>query len=255
MPPTDDSSSLVPQMRGVARGLEPWEIQAYRRTISPTVDRRLRRLARQEAKTREQRVSEPEWAHGTAVPGLIVAERYVHLDAFGAARQIAALDIALRRGAALIKLYEDGGHAEEWPRPVLPQSGGLTLLDARYSSLDLLWTAYGTVAAVAASTPVCLASFASLAWQAGKYTYAKAHSWSMRRLGAHELTERPSAGDPVPVDAQPVTWQERTSKRLIPVLQEATKNGDGLDFRMTGPDGEVRLIVVPRSQADPLKES
>lgn len=216
-----------------------------RHPIPPTLGRRLRRIYRLESRSPEHRIIAPSWSREGAIPGLIVAQRYDGGDAFGLARQTAELDMPLRRAAALIKMLQAGEQIDSWPRPILPHRGGLWLLDARYGSLDALWTVYGDLVTVAASTPVSLASFATLAWGTSRSALRTAHRWVVRSLKGTELAERPSASDPTPSDSRAETWQERTSKRLAPVFEQAIKEGYGVDFRAAGAGGEIRLIVTP----------
>jgi hypothetical protein len=215
--------------------------------IAPTVAGRLRSLVRQEAR-RRPRYTAPAWSPQLTIPALIVAQWRAEDDAFGCARQIAELDKALRRATALIKLFRKGERVEAWPHPIRPESGGLRLLDVRYGSFDALWTVYGTLVSVAASTPVSLASFASLAWATSKYASHKARQWVVRPLESRELVNRPSAADPLPTIASSAdTWQERTTKRLIPLFRQAVEDGRGLDYRYSGQDGEIRFMVTPRA--------
>jgi hypothetical protein len=58
-----------------------------------------------------------------------------------------------------------------------------------------------------------------------------------RRLEPGELAELPNAGDPVPTVAVGEAWQEQTTERLVPVLQQAIDEGYGVDFRATGRAG------------------
>jgi hypothetical protein len=223
-----------------------------RHPISPTVARRFRSLARQEARSRQPRIATPAWSRERAVPGLIIAQRYIGGDAFGLARQTAELDAALRRAVALMQLLETGERVVAWPRPIRPERGGLWLLDAQYGSLDALYTVYGTLVAVATSTPVSLASLASLAWTARRSASRMARRWVVRPLAPGELAQRPSAGDPPPpsINHDGDILLDRTTKRLLPVFQRAIDDGRGLDYRATGPSGEVRLIVTPRANPD-----
>ena len=219
-----------------------------RQPIAPAVANRLRSLTRHEARSQKPRYFKPTWSQGRSLPGLIVAQRWARDDAFGCARQIAELDAALRRGTALIELFSSGERVDTWPRPIRPERGGLRLLDAGYGSLDLLWTIYGTLVSVAATTPVSLASFASLAWNSSKYASRMAHTWVVRPLEARELVDPPSAADPPPIVAPSAeNWQERTTKRLMPLLRQAVDDGRGLDFHAAGQDGELRLIVTPKA--------
>lgn len=218
-----------------------------RHAISPTVANRLRTLLRQEARLAQQRIVAPNWSRQGALPGLIVAQRYVGGDAFGAARQTAELDAAFRRAAGLMDLVDSGERPQAWPRPIRPERGGLWLIDATYGSVDLLWSFYGTLVSVATSTPVSLASFASLAWSASRSASRMASRWTVRSLEPSELAERPSAASAVPVVSHGDTWEERTTKRLIPIFKLAVSDGRGIDYKATGPSGEIRLIVPPRA--------
>jgi hypothetical protein len=265
--PVDDSSNAVPeQLAALARREMTVMDEApdraidvplgyERHPIGPTVSNRLRGLARQEARSRQPRIVTPGWSQETALPGLIIAQRYVGGDAFGIARQTAELDMAVRRAVALMKLMETGERVTAWPQPIRPRRGGLWLLDARYGSLDLLWTVYGSIVTVATSTPISLASFASLAWLASRSASRMAHRWVVRPLAPSELAHRPSAGDPVPSASHGDTWEERTTKRMIPVFKLAISEGSGIDYRATGPSGEVRFIVPPRADTDATDRS
>ena len=174
---------------------------------------------------------------------------------FGAARQSAELDMAVRRAVALMKLMETGERVTAWPQPIRPRRGGLWLLDARYGSLDLLWTVYGSIVAVATSTPISLASFSSLAWSASRSASRMARRVLVRPLEPVELVHRPSAGDPVPSASHGDSWEERTTKRMIPVFKLAISDGRGIDFRATGPSGEVRFMVPPRTDTETTEGS
>ena len=232
--------SLVPSDEGTDSTLGNYEPNPL---ISATLAKRLRSLARKETKNNSERVFTAGWTEGAEINGLIVAHR-TNGHAFGSARQIAELDKAFRRAAALIEKLSSGEPVEEWPRPIHPRRGGLQVLDARHGSLDILWTFYGGLVAVAASTPVSLASFASLAWDTSKYSYGLARRWFVRPLLSRELRDRPDAGHGSYLGEEE-PWQERTTKKLMPLLRQAIDSGQGLDFQVTGQDGEIRLIVPP----------
>lgn len=221
-----------------------------RHPIGQNAGRRLRSLLRAELE-QQPRIITPRWTQERAIPALIVTQRWAGGDAFGCARQISELDIALRRATALVELYLDNEPVEQWPRPVRPERGGLWLLDASYGSLDALWSVYGALVIAATSTPVSLASFASLAWQTSKFASRMARRWVVRPLGPREVVDRPRAADSnlSAVDREE-TWQERTTKRVIPILKQAVEDGYGVDFRATGPSGEVRLTVAPRAELE-----
>lgn len=232
-----------------ARDVYPVDYEDH--PIAPTIARRLRSLARYEARLHRLRSADPPWSREGLIPGLIVAQRWAGGDAFGCARQIAELDTAMRRAAALIELFSSPERVEAWPRPIRPERGGLWLLDAEYGSLDALWTFYGILVSVATSTPVSLASFASLAWDSSKAASRMARRWVLRPLRPDELAHRPRATDqPQTIAPSGDTWQERTTRRLVPVLRQAVNNGQGLDFRVTGPGGEIRLIVTAGENPD-----
>jgi hypothetical protein len=257
-PPTEGGSRYVPGRlsarsfadRGVPPGLDRPFVRPYKLDdlIAPTTARRLRSLAKHEARSPEPRLASPAWAREEEIPGLIIAQRYSGGDAFGISRQSAELDLAFRRAAALIRLLEAGEQVTSWPRPMRPARGGLWLLDARYGSLDALYTVYGALVTVAMSQPVSLASFASLAWTASKSATRLASRWIVRVLHPSELTQRPSAGDLSPAIAHDDDFVlDRMTKRLLPFFREAVNDGRGLDFRATGASGEVRIIVTPRN--------
>ncbi len=265
-PPADDSGNVIPSIPGQLRWLTDQEMtvmersrsghyieqsqdERHPRPIAQTAVGRLRSLVRQEARSRQPRIATPSWSREGAIPGLIIAQRYVGGDAFGSARQTAELDAALRRAVALMHLLERGKRVLEWPRPIRPERGGLWLLDARYGSLDLLWTVYGSVVAVATSTPVSLASFTSLAWSSSRSASRMARRWVVRPLEAGELVHRPSAGGSTSSVSHSgdADWHERTTKKLVPLFKQAVSDGRGIDYQATGPSGEVRLIVTPRT--------
>jgi len=220
-----------------------------RRAIRPTVANRLRTLLRQETRVGQQRIVTPNWSRQGALPGLIVAQRYAGGDAHGTARQTAELDAAFRRAAALMNLMDAGERPQAWPMPIRPERGGLWLIDARYGSADLLWSFYGSLVSIATSTPVSLASFASLALSAsGTAASRLPGKWKVRRLDAGELAHRPGHGrDVAQLGAGGDTWEERTTKRMIPVFELAIKQGRGIDYSATGPTGQVRFIIPPSS--------
>jgi hypothetical protein len=219
--------------------------------IAPTVARRLRSLARQETQTPWSRGTSPAWAREQALPGLIIAQRYSRGDAFGIARQTSELDTALRRAAAMIVRLETADRVTAWPRPMRPELGGLRLIDVRYGSFDALYTVYGVLVSIAASAPISLASLASLAWASSTAAVRIARTWMVRALEPAELAERPSAGDSVPDDEQGDVLLDRTTKRLIPFFKLAVSEGRGVDYRATGPNGEIRLIVTPKTTENP----
>jgi len=240
--PGGGGSALVSRSRNSE--LVDYEQHAVPRAVT----QRLRSLDRRERRTDNDRTVTPSWSPTVTIRGLLVAQRWSGGDAFGCGKQIAELDLAIRRGAALHEAFgERGADLDRWPRPVRPQRGGLRLLDARNGSLDVLWTFYGVLVATASSTPVSLASFTSLAWTYSRSASRLARRWSVHRLSRQALSVRPSAADdPEAEDDNAGAWQERTTKRLMPLLSAAVDNGDGLDFRATGPGGEIRLIVPPR---------
>lgn len=221
------------------------------RAIAPTTALNLRRLARHEARSQEPRITSPSWTTEREIPGLIIAQHYSGSDAFGTTRQTAELDLAFRRAAMLITQIEAGEPITSWPRPIRPARGGLWLLDARYGSLDAVYTVYGALVTVAISQPVSLASFASLAWASSKSATRLARRWIVRVLHPSELAERPRAAD-----ASPATTYDdgivldRMTRRLLPIFKQAVDDGCGLDFHAKGPSGEIRLIVTPKNNGD-----
>jgi hypothetical protein len=227
--------------------VEPFEHE--RPEIARAVTRRIRGLAIDELRNPQTRIATPVWwSHGLAVPGLIVAQRWAGGDAFGCSRQIAELDTSVRRANAMLDSLLAGEQVLSWPLPMRPERGGLWLMDADYGSLDALWTVYGALVATATSTPVSLASLASLAWTSSRSAWRIARNWRVRVLEPDELSHRPSAANSGPTQGdRGGTWQERTTKRLLPVLEQAVQNGSGVDFRATGPGGEIRFIVPPKS--------
>jgi hypothetical protein len=258
-PVSSRSSELEPLARQTLavrqqhRDVEPFEHE--RPEIARAVTRRLRSLAIHELRNPQTRIGTPAWSHGLALPGFIVAQRWAGGDAFGCSRQIAELDTSVRRANAMLESLLAGEQELRWPLPMRPERGGLWLMDADYGSLDALWTVYGALVATATSTPVSLASFASLAWTSSRSAWRIARNWRVRVLEPDELSQRPSAANSGPtLTDRGDTWQERTTKRLLPVLEQAVQNGSGVDFRATGPGGEIRFIVPPRSTESPSAE-
>ncbi len=236
LPPDGDTDASLPKhVRELAtvsvgqlafasgHAMAPWD--DGRRRIAPTTARRLERLVRQEKRSQATRFADPEWSREGAIPGLIVAQRYVRGDAFGASRQMAELDSAIRRAAALIARLDAGESVDAWPVPIRPQSGGLWLLDASHGSLNILWTVYGSLVAIATSTPVSLAAFASLVCQYTEFASRIAHRWTVRRLAPDELARRPNAADSPPSGIREETWHERTAKRTMPLIRQAIDEG------------------------------
>jgi hypothetical protein len=212
--------------------------------IAKAVATRLERLVRLETRRSDQpRIVDPDWSRLGRIPGLIVAQRVENGTAFRSARQIAGLDKAFRRAAALIDLVEGHEHIERWPLPIRPERGGLLLLDVEYGSLDALWTFYGTLTTLAQSSPVSLISLASLAWDASR-SAAKATQWTVHRLAGNEILHRPSAADPGNHAGEP--WKLETTKRMLPVLLKSVEEGYGIDFTVSDDAGKIRLLLTPR---------
>src|SRR5215471_21235895 len=107
MPPIDDAQPPVPdQLKGLAARKsysmahylhDPLDVEfaVGRSPLRPTLARRLRGLVILETTFDEPRVVNPSWSHEDAIPGLIVAQRYSGGDAFGVARQVRELDLAV----------------------------------------------------------------------------------------------------------------------------------------------------------------
>ncbi len=256
---TEDDDGLTPGPLGSLRPLEDYKpahgdpslrdmplLDYEPKVIPKAVAKRLGRLGRRELRIPQPRITTPAWSNEQPIPGLLIALRSTGRDAFGCGRAISELDTAVRRANALLEDLEAGDDVRSWPMPTRPERGGLWLLDATQGSLDTLWVVYGSLVTAATSTPVSLASFASLAWTASRSARRIASRFRLRHLRPHEIDERPKTEELAPGDVLG-TWQERTTKSLAPILQLAVENGTGLNFSASGPGGEVRFIVPPRS--------
>jgi hypothetical protein len=224
------------------------------KAIKKAVATRLRRLQRQELRTRQTRITTPAWS-SQPIPGLVMALRSSGRDAFGTARAISELDTAMRRANSLLDDLQTGEDVTSWPMPTRPERCGLLLLDAGPGSLETLWTVYGVLVTAATSTPVSLASLASLAWSTSSSARRIASRWRLRRLYSYDIDQRPRANATVDSADELGTWQERTTKSLVPALELAMHNRTGLDYRATGPGGELRIIVLPPSDEGGLVSS
>ncbi len=233
--------------------LDTLTIDYEQRAIPKAVSIRLC-LQKQERRSKPTRTITPSWSDDRAIPGVLVVLHWDSGDAFGCSRVNAELDTAFRRANALMEKLKAGEEVTTWPMPTRPSRAGLWLMDARYGSLDTLWIVYGALVTAATSAPVSLASFAALAWSASKSAARITGRWRVRYLSRGEIERErpgPTLRSRLPEEAIG-TWQERTTKSLMPAIELAVSNGTGLNFSAVGPGGEVRLIVPPNS-AEPRR--
>ncbi len=102
--------------------------------------------------------------------------------------------------------------------------------------LDLVLSAYGTLAAVATSQPVALAGLFTLTLDAFKLLGATAF-WTVKQISGH------IGEPPLPLQGQHEgeVWEERTTKSLQPLLMAAVEAGHGLEYEC----GQIRIVVPP----------
>jgi hypothetical protein len=232
----------VTQLRLTSYAPAPYYERDYERAIDVTDFRRLTQLFNTETEELTSRVVYPSWLDGDeAIPGLVVAFRYSRQDAHGIARGTRELDMAFRRAAALMESVVRGDEAV-LPIPIRPERGGLWLLEANRGSYEAVYTFYGALVAIAASTPVSLAAFASLLWdiEAG---IRSAIRW---KAGRSDQSPKGALPGTAPSDSSHQNWGLRETEALQPVMLEAAKSGAGVDFAHDAATCQIRLIIYPR---------
>lgn len=163
------------------------------------------------------------------------------MDAFGASRLLADLDLAARRAGALHRKILRGDGAGKWPTPLRTTQGGLRLLDARVGSFDVLLTLWGSLVTIAGSSPVTVAGLMALAWDVGRGSYRLGKKWVAAALT--EAMEVPPSLE-TPPSAQP--WGIQHTKSLAPRMSEAIANDQGFEFVLNETEGTIKLTVPPK---------
>ena len=209
--------------------------------LSATASRRLAGLFRLELSGQQLSTVHPTWLDGLAVPRLLVSTRYAGLDAFGASRSIARLDLAARRAGALSRQLLKGEKVAGWPHPMRTHRGGLHLLDANVGSFNALMTVWGALVAIAGSSPVSVASLIALAWDVGRGTARLANGW----VGA-AVIKAPNSEPTVEAPASSVPWGIEHTKALAPVLADAIANDQGVEFFLVDGDQQLKITVLPK---------
>lgn len=221
---------------------DPWSPRASQSTkLTGAASQRLSELARAELRRDQPSVAHPVWLQNRAIPRLIVSLRYNELDAFGASRAMARLDLAARRAGAMHRQLTTGQRIKAWPAPLRTYQGGLHLLDARVGSFDVLLTVWGTLVTIAASAPVSVASLIALAWDVGRGTVHVTKRWQGAALATAQR-DRPS------LDRQESArqWGIPHTKELAPVLAKAIENDQGFEFSLTDGNQSLKITVLPK---------
>jgi hypothetical protein len=237
-PPGTEVELSGPRAEEIARVIAAQSEQGFsaRDVDAPVLNASLlRRLASVAAMERsrpwDRRLDAP-WSQ-RPISGLVCG---VHLpdSAYGARLRLAQIDRAARRSLALLDSLERRAPLADWPRPVHPTWGGLETAYARAGSLDLVLSAYGTLAAVATSQPVALAGWFTLTLDAFKLLGATAF-WTVKQVSGH------IGEPPLPLQGQHEgeVWEERTTKSLQPLLMAAVEAGHGLEYEC----GQIRIVV------------
>lgn len=202
---------------------------------------RLINLSAQEMASGEITAAHPSWLDGQAIPRLIVTARYAGMDAFGASRLLADLDLAARRAGALQRQLLRGDRVDHWPAPLRTTQGGLRLLDARVGSFDVVLTLWGSLVMIAGSSPVTVASLMTLAWDVGRGSYRLGKKWVATAIT--EAREGPPSLD-LPASGQP--WGLQHTKALAPRMSEAIANDQGFEFTLNEKEGTINFTVPPK---------
>ncbi|WP_295786346.1 hypothetical protein [uncultured Microbacterium sp.] len=224
------------------RTADPW---AYPPPLTPRFTgaavNRFASLSRQEMADGHIAVVHPPWLGGRAIPRLIVTARYAKMDAFGASRLLADLDLAARRAGAMQRQLLRGDGVKKWPSPLRTTQGGLRLLDARVGSFDILLTLWGSLVTIAGSSPVTVAGLMALAWDVGRGSYRLGKKWVAASLT--EALDEPPSLEPAP-SAQP--WGIQHTKSLAPRMSEAIANDQGFEFVLNETERTMKFIVPPK---------
>ena len=180
---------------------------------------------------------------------MLISLRYERQDAHGVSRRVRDLDMAFRRAGATLENYFLGEQSTGWAYPTRPERGGLWVLESRRGSYEVVATVYGTLVFWAASTPVSLASFVSLAWESAVAT-TRVGRWAVGLFHGSPDDGPPELGSRH-ADAE---WGLKQTKALEPIMLEAAKMGSGLEFVNNSATGEVRLTIYPNSEMNADEE-
>jgi hypothetical protein len=213
--------------------------------FTQTASRRLNVLVRGELQKHEISVAHPAWLNGQAVPRLIVTARYSGQDAFGSSRLLADLDLAARRAGALQRQLVGRDESVKWPAPLRTHTGGLRLLDARVGSFDVVLTVWGSLVAIAGSSPVSVAGLMALAWDVGRGSLRLADRWVGTALTL-EQSDQPSIKPP----EAGTPWGIQHTKALAPVMRDVVSSGQGFELFLDEKDRTIRLTVPPVDQVE-----
>lgn len=234
-------STLVPfgQESELARysALDRWE----RALPSNAVLSRIKSLARQERAARHTRTYPMPWSTQDEAYGFVAAVHTVSSNSWSVANSLIELDRAARRALMILREIEAFGQLESWPSPLRPSRGGLTLVWSRSGSFDAVLTAYGAVSSVAQSQPVSIVSLIALVLDSVAVTRRAAKGWKIKLVRREDISLDPPLASG---EADGEKWEERTTKRLQPVLLEAVRSGAGVQYEC----GDVRIIVPPSSR-------
>lgn len=209
--------------------------------LSGAAAHRLGGLARDERDQANFAVAHPDWLGGMAVPRLIITAKYPGWDAFGASRLVADLDLAVRRAAALHRRLLQRDQIESWPAPVRTHHGGLRLLDAQVGSFEVLMTVWGTLVAVATSSPIAVAGLIALAVDVSRGAVHLTNRWVGAIRPSSKRNDQPSLG---PLDSA-VPWGIQHTKALTPVLKDAVAKSQGFEFFLDENGRTIKLTVLP----------
>lgn len=212
-------------------------------TLTPTALRRISSLAVAKPTQDDVSIAYPAWLDGQPIPRLIVTAEYRGLDAFGSSRLLADLDLAVRRAGTMQKEILRSGGATNWPEPLRTHLGGLRLLDARVGSFDVLLTVWGSLVAIAGSSPISVAGLIALAWDAWRGTSRMAKRW----VGSVLATGQQGQPSLVAPDSA-VPWGIQHTKALAPVLRDAIANDQGFEFFLDESDRRIKLTVPPKAR-------
>lgn len=211
--------------------------------LTPTASHRLRQLTQAERDSSELSVAHPAWLDGLAVPRLIVSARYVGQDAFGSSRLLADLDLAARRAGAIQRQLIRGNEIHRLPDSLRTHDAGLRLLDARLGSFEVLLTVWGSLVAIAGSSPVAVAGLMALSWDMGRGVLRQADRWVGAVLG-EEQREQPTLV--APVAGEP--WGVQHTKVLAPVMRDVVANDQGFELFLDEKERQIKLTVLPNDR-------
>lgn len=224
----------VPATREPGTFSPPYRDQS---TLTKVASSRLASLIHAESDSNEGAVAHPGWLQGRGIPPLLISLRYEDLDAFGASRALAELDLAARRAGAMYRQLAAGGASDRWPEPIRTHRAGLRLLDARVGSFNVIATVWGTLVTIAASSPVSVASLIALAWDVGRGAVHVTKRWRGAVLRQGDGYSRSEASQP---------WGIKHTKELAPVLAKVIENDQGFEFTLADGDRQLKITVLPR---------